>query len=294
MDSTRRTVSMIGLGQMGSALATAVLVSELDVSVWNRSAAKCEALVARGAAVARSLSDAVSRSEVIVVCVRGYDAAEALFRDEDVAPLLAGKIVVQLGNGVPTEVAAAASWFSGQGAAYLDGSIMSYPNTVGSAACQVLVSGDPSAFEQCRPIFDAIGGDIRFLGPDPMASAVVNSSALAFLYLSTHAFLTAAAMCDAADAPLDLLAELVGSFTSQMPPMMEQYVAMIDSGNYDSTTLRLATGADNLRAIADFGRQSGVDTRLIETAVRTLDEANKAGHGVNLAAIFETLRKPKA
>jgi 3-hydroxyisobutyrate dehydrogenase-like beta-hydroxyacid dehydrogenase len=293
MSSTRQTVSMIGLGQMGSALATAVLVPDLDVSVWNRSVAKSEQLAAQGAAVAHSVSDAVSRSEVIVVCLRGYDAAEALFRDEDVAPLLAGKIVVQLGNGVPTEVAAAAAWFSGQGAAYLDGSIMSYPDTVGSEACQVLVSGDPSAFEQCRPIFDAIGGDIRFLGADPMASAVINSSTLAFVYLNAHAFLTAAAMCDAADAPLDLLAELVGSFTSQMPPMLEQYVAMIDSGRYDSTTLRLATGADNLRAIADFGRQSGVDTRLIETAVRTLDEAAEAGHGINLAAVFETLRKPK-
>ena len=95
------------------------------------------------------------------------------------------------------------------------------------------------------------------------------------------------------ETAVDLLAELAGSFTSQMPPMFEQYVAMIDSGRYDSTTLRLATGADNLRAIADFGRQSGVDTRLIETAVRTLDEATEAGHGINLAAVFETLRKPR-
>lgn len=72
----------------------------------------------------------------------------------------------------------AAAWFAGHGVAYLDGSIMPLPDAVGSGECQVLVSGDPDAFDQCSPLFDAIGGDIRFLGSDPTASAVINSSGL--------------------------------------------------------------------------------------------------------------------
>lgn len=254
------------LGNMGSALAGAPAATDLDVAVWNRSSGRCDALVARGAAIAGSVGDAVLRSEV-VVWVRGHDAVNNLLRQHDIAPLLEDKIVVQLGNGIPTEVSDAARWFSEQGAAYLDGSIMNYPDAVGSAGCQVLVSSDPVALERCRPVFDAIGGDIRFVGTDPAASAVINSSSLAFVYLTAHAFVSAAAMCDAAGAPLDLLADVVGKLTSQFPPMLREYAETMRTGNHDSTTLRLATGAENLRAVAVDGDR-----------------------GVNLAAIFETLR----
>lgn len=281
---------MIGLGAMGSALAKALLAADLGVTVWNRSPDKCEALVGDGAMVADSISEAVDRSEVIVVCVRGYDVANDLFRDQGIAALLADKIVVQLGNGVPAEVSHAAHWFSERGAAYIDGSIMTFPDAVGSADCQVLASGDPVAFERCRPVFDAIGGDIRFLGNDPAASAVINSSGLAFVYLTAHAFISAAALCDAADAPLDLLAESVGNFMTQMPTMFAEYVEMIGRSTYDSTSLRLASGKDNLGAIAEFGRDRGVDVGLIDAALRAFDASASAEHGVNLASIFETLR----
>ncbi len=292
MADDRPVVSMIGLGSMGSALATAIVSAGHDLTVWNRSEEKSRAMAERGAAIATSVGDAVSRSEVIAVCVRGYDAAASLFRAPGVAPLLRGKTVIQLGNGVPTEVAEAAVWFAEQGAAYLDGSIMRFPDAVGSAECQVLVSGDPAAFRRCASVFDAIGGDIRFLGADPTASAVINTSGLAFVYVAAHAFVSAAAMCDASGAPLDLLADVVGTFSSQMPAMFDEYVEMIAAGSYESTSLRLASGAENLRAIAEFGRGSRVDTRLFETALETFQDAARDGHGVNLAAIFEILKQP--
>ena len=144
MVNDRPAVSMIGLGSMGSALATAIASGGHDLTVWNRSAEKCLAVAERGASVVDSVGDAVSRSEVIVVCVRSYDVAGSLFQAPGVAPLLRGKTVIQLGNGVPTEVAEAASWFADQGAAYLDGSIMTFPDAVGSAEwsamcwCQVI------------------------------------------------------------------------------------------------------------------------------------------------------------
>lgn len=288
--SELETVSMIGLGNMGSALASAIADSDRDLTVWNRSDAKARALADQGASVASSVRDAVARSDVIVVCVRGYDVAITLFDDPATVDSLASKTLIQLGNGVPTEVAESAAWFTARGAAYLDGSIMSLPDTVGTADCQILVSGDPDAFERCESLFDALGGDIRYLGADPTASAVVNTSALAFLYVTLHAFVSAAAMCDASDAPLDLLADVVGKFATSMPAMLDEYVDMIGSGDYDSTSLRLASGAENLRAIAEFGQASGVDTGLFDAALRTFDASAAAGHGTNLAAIFEAVK----
>ena len=55
-------VSVIGLGAMGSALAEALLKSGLSVTVWNRSPARADALVAKGAVAAGSVNEAVEAS----------------------------------------------------------------------------------------------------------------------------------------------------------------------------------------------------------------------------------------
>ena len=282
---------MIGLGKMGSALARAIAKAGHELTVWNRSDAKCRPLAAEGASVASSVGDAVSRSDVIVVCVRGYDIATALFDNPAIAGSLAGKTLIQLGHGLPTDLAAAADWFTAQGAAYLDGAIMAFPESVGKAECQILISGDPSAFERCKPVLDALGGDIRFLGADPAASAVIDASALAFLYVAAHAFVSAAAMCDASGAPLDVLADVIGKLTTHMPQGFKEYVAMIVAGRYESTSLSLASGAENLQAITEFGRTSGVNTDLFESVLRTLNASVAAGHGPNLAAVFESVKR---
>jgi 3-hydroxyisobutyrate dehydrogenase-like beta-hydroxyacid dehydrogenase len=66
--SQHQTASMIGKGDMGAALAGALIDAGHDLTVWNRSDEKYRALADRGAAVASSVGDALSRSEVVVVC----------------------------------------------------------------------------------------------------------------------------------------------------------------------------------------------------------------------------------
>jgi 3-hydroxyisobutyrate dehydrogenase-like beta-hydroxyacid dehydrogenase len=286
------TVTVIGLGAMGSALVRSLIGARHGVTVWNRTSAKSDEMVELGAEAAPSVADAIDANDVVVVCVRGYSAAEEIFRPPEVVALLDGKTVIQLGTGTPTEVTEAAAWFADRGSRYVDGAIMDFPEQVGTPECQVLVSGDPVAFEQCSWVLDTFGGDIRYLGEDPAASAVVNTAALAYVYATSHAFLGAAAMCDVSDAPLELLGEVVAKFTTQMPSLFEEYVAMITARSYDSKTLRLATGAENLEAVIDFGRQAGVDTGLFESALHSFRAAADQDVGVNLAATYEVLRRP--
>jgi 3-hydroxyisobutyrate dehydrogenase-like beta-hydroxyacid dehydrogenase len=285
-------VTAIGLGAMGSALARSLIGSGRKVTVWNRTSAKSDEMVELGAEAAPSVADAIDANDVVVVCVRGYSAADEIFRPSEVAALLDGKTVIQLGTGTPSEVTEAAAWFAERGSRYVDGAVMGFPEQVGAPECQVLVSGDSVAFEQCSWVLDTFGGDIRYLGEDPAASAVVNTAALGFVYAASHAFLGAAAICDASGAPLELLGEVVAKFTAQMPPLFEEYVAMITARSYDSRNLRLASGAENLEAIIEFGRQAGVDTGLFERALHSFRAAADQDVGVNLAATYEVLRRP--
>jgi 3-hydroxyisobutyrate dehydrogenase-like beta-hydroxyacid dehydrogenase len=283
-------VTVIGLGAMGSALAQALIGGGHEVTVWNRTSAKSDAMVELGAVAAPSAGDAIDANDAVVVCVRGYWAADEIF--EPVASLLDDKTVIQLGTGTPAEVTASAAWFAERGARYLDGAIMDFPEQVGTPDCQVLVSGDESAFEQFSRLLGTFGGDIRYLGEDPAASAVVNTAALAFVYAASHAFLGAAAMCDVSGAPLELLGEVVGKFTAQMPSLFGEFVEMITASSYDSRNLRLASGAENLEAIIEFGSRTGVDTGLFEHALRSFRAAADQDVGVNLAATYELLRRP--
>ena len=65
-------------------------------------------------------------------------------------------------------------------------------------------------------------------------------------------------------------------------------------GSRAAGCVRLASGAANVQAIIEFGRTSGVDTDLFESAVRTLNASAAAGHGTNLAAVFEALKRQES
>jgi 3-hydroxyisobutyrate dehydrogenase-like beta-hydroxyacid dehydrogenase len=118
-------VSVIGLGAMGSALAEAFLKNGLSVTVWNRSPAKADALVAKGAVAAASVKDAVEASKLVVACLLVYDAVYEAF--EPAKDALAGRTLVNLTNGTPAQAREMAQWAGSRGADYLDGGIMAVP-----------------------------------------------------------------------------------------------------------------------------------------------------------------------
>ena len=69
MTASGATVSVIGLGNMGRALAEALLRSGRTLTVWNRTASKCAPLHERGATPARSVSSAIADTDAAIVCI---------------------------------------------------------------------------------------------------------------------------------------------------------------------------------------------------------------------------------
>ena len=88
-------IAVIGLGNMGSALARSLLGGGTEIKVWNRSPEKSEALRREGAAAASSVSDAIDGCSVVVVCLSSYAAWTQLTDDETVQAKLEGVTVVR-------------------------------------------------------------------------------------------------------------------------------------------------------------------------------------------------------
>ena len=77
METGTSSVSVIGLGLMGAALAGAYLEAGYRTTVWNRSAGKAYAVVEQGATNAADIAEAVAASDVLV-CVVDYAAFSAI------------------------------------------------------------------------------------------------------------------------------------------------------------------------------------------------------------------------
>ena len=73
---------------MGSALARALLAAQHPVTVWNRTPARAQPLVEDGATLSSGLNDAISASEVTLMCVSNQAAVHELLDDPDIRDAL--------------------------------------------------------------------------------------------------------------------------------------------------------------------------------------------------------------
>src|SRR4051812_40621358 len=87
------TVTVIGTGNMGSALARALIDAGNEVTVWTRTAAKALPLGELGAAVAEDAAAAVEASELVVVCLAQYDQVEAALQEAADGDALSGRTI---------------------------------------------------------------------------------------------------------------------------------------------------------------------------------------------------------
>lgn len=143
-------ITVIGLGAMGAALAHDLLKAGHEVTVWNRSPERMERIVELGAKGVPDLGDALRASPRIMICINDYNATSMLLDRPEVTPHLDGRTVIQLSTGTPEEAGDADILFRKHGATYLDGAIMVYPGTIGTAGAQILVAGPETAFQDCH------------------------------------------------------------------------------------------------------------------------------------------------
>lgn len=72
-----QAICVIGIGNMGQALADSLLEKSFRVTVWNRTRAKAELFASAGASVAPSAAAAASATEVMVVCLLDHGATRS-------------------------------------------------------------------------------------------------------------------------------------------------------------------------------------------------------------------------
>lgn len=290
--STRdHSVSVIGLGKMGAALASALMNAGHHTVVWNRTAARSAALAARGAVPAASVAEAIVRSPLVITCLPDYDVVRALLEPD--AAALAGRTLVNLSTGKPEQAAALADWAATQGAQYLDGAMMAVPQTVATGSAFFLYSGSREAFEAHRPTLDCLATG-HYLGPDPAVAELWDIALLGSGYAALTGFLHSVALLDTAGVAPSRFLPLVTQWLAGMVAFLPDLAREIETDDYAGGVSPVDMNRVAVHGIIEVSRERGVDARVHAPLLALLEQRSADGHGADsFSSIVEVLRAPR-
>lgn len=160
-------VGFIGLGAMGSAMASNLLAAGHTLTVWNRSLAATEPLASLGARVAKTADRAV-QGEVLCSMLANDQAVREVFLDGGLLDAMdRGTVHV---NHATISVALAqelAAQHEQRGLEYVAAPVFGRPDMAAAAKLNILVAGRPGAIERVRPLLEAMGSKVWPMGEAP-------------------------------------------------------------------------------------------------------------------------------
>jgi len=271
-------VSVLGLGNMGSALARAFLARGHDVTVWNRTALRAESLRREGAVVAATAVDAVRSAPLVVVCMMRYADIEEHLGGGPAYEALAGRTLVNLMLGTVAEAQALDAWASAAGAAYLDGAIPVFPGDVGLPGTAVTFAGDASAWEVHASTLAALGGRTAFLsGGVAVPNVLENALSVWFYHVAHLALLEAAGTARALGAGQDAIEERTTEVLQVLSDTVEAVWADVRAERWVDAQATIDVHREALETALADARYAGTRAGTLESGIELLEAAGAAG-----------------
>ncbi|WP_020666256.1 NAD(P)-dependent oxidoreductase [Amycolatopsis nigrescens] len=288
---TDTPVTVIGLGLMGRALAAAFLKAGHPTTVWNRTAAKADRLVAEGARLALTVGDALKASSLTIICVTDYQAMRELLGAPDVE--LDGTMLVNLTSGDSAQARAAARWAEQRGARYLDGAIMAIPPAIGTAEAVLLHSGPRPDFEAHQATLEALG-TVTYLGADHGLASLYDVAGLAMMWSVLNAWLQGTALLRTAGVDAATFAPFARQIAAGVADWLPGYAEQIDNGSFPAEVSALETDVRAMAHLIEESEAVGVNAELPKLIKAMADRAIAAGHGgEQYPVLIEEFAKPR-
>ncbi|MDY5429894.1 NAD(P)-dependent oxidoreductase, partial [Desulfovibrio sp.] len=156
----------IGTGVMGHAMAGHLLASGYPLTVYNRTKARAEGLLACGARWADTPQE-VARNSDVVFSIVGYprDVEEVMLGEQGALSGLAeGGILCDMTTSSPELARRIAEAAAAKGCISLDAPVTGGDIGAREARLSIFVGGDKEAFERVRPCFEVMGKTILHCG----------------------------------------------------------------------------------------------------------------------------------
>jgi len=160
------SVGWIGTGRMGAAMATRLAKAGADLAVWNRTRAKAEPLAEHGARVVDAIADLRGRDVVFTMVSSDKDLEQVLTGDGGLIaePGSVPKVVVDTSTVSSDTSEAMRAACDAVGTQFLASPVSGNGKVVASGKLTLVTSGDEDTFHRVRPLLEAIGQHVTYVG----------------------------------------------------------------------------------------------------------------------------------
>ncbi len=159
-------IGFIGLGIMGQGMARNLLRAGFDLTVWNRTAARMEPLLAAGARAAASPAELAGRCSVVITCVSDTPDVEDVVLGEQGAihGLQAGSLLIDMSTISPQATQTMSRRLAENGVHMLDAPVSGGSEGAARGTLSIMVGGEEEQVARATPLLQAMGQSITHVG----------------------------------------------------------------------------------------------------------------------------------
>jgi len=226
-------IAFLGLGAMGSRMATRLLTAGHRVVVWNRSPEAAAPLVAAGATAADTPREAVTGAAFVFAMLRDDVASRAVWTDAAdgaLAGLAAGALAIECSTLSVAWVRELAVLAGGRGAAFLDAPLAGSRPQAEAGALIFLAGGDAADLARAAPVLRCMGSAVHHAGPNG-AGAMVKLAINALLGVQAAAMAELIGLLRRSGLDVAHAVEIIGA-TPVCSPAAKVAAAAMLAGNF--------------------------------------------------------------
>ena len=158
-------IAFLGIGLMGGPQSRRLLAAGFDLTAWNRTRAKAEALRAHGAQVADAAAAAVKDADVVIsMLADGAAVGDLLFNQGVAAALKKGALVIDMSSIKPREAREHAAKLEALGCRHLDAPVSGGTGGAEQGTLAIMAGGNEADFASAAEVFNPMGRALR-VGP---------------------------------------------------------------------------------------------------------------------------------
>ncbi len=252
-------IAVAGLGPMGSRMAMRLIEAGNEVSVWNRSSGKADALVERGAREADTPAEAADGAALVITMVADDEALRAVVLDEDgVAAGMARGAVHASCSTISVALARALQAGHGRrGQDFVSATVLGRPPSIEAGQLYVMLAGAEAARAKALPALEQLGQRVFVVGDAPWHANLVKLSANFMIFSTIEQFSELFALNERAGvSPETLFEVLSGSFCSA--PVHRNYGRLVLDRNFSPPGGAMALGMKDNALMLEAGDAFGV------------------------------------
>lgn len=273
-----KKIGFIGLGTMGAPMAANLLKQSFEVIVYNRTASKCEPLVALGASAAATPREAASQADTVITMVSDDSSIAAVYEGEEglLAGLRQGATVIDCSTVSPALVRETASKVEALGGAFLDAPVTGSSPAAIDGTLVFMVGGRSDVLQGQMDIFDCLGKKVLHMG-DNGTGAVAKLAHNTIVGINNLALAEGFSIAAKSGLPAERFLELVqlGSAGSKAADLKGRKIIEHDFTNQFSLALMLK----DLKLASSLTDGASIPSPMLNLAKSLFQAGQTQGYG---------------